>query len=92
MALVVGIDLGTHATKLALMEGRLGRVELLEYRVRRVPQDGDHVPTLEERIAACAELFSEDADLAAATTAAAYPGQHVSLHRIRLPFSDRAQI
>ncbi len=92
MAIVVGIDLGSHATKLALMEGRLGRVELLEYRVRRVPQDGDHVPTLEERIAACAELFSEDPALAAATSAAAYPGQHVSLHRVRLPFADRAQI
>ncbi len=92
MAIVVGIDLGTHATKLALMEGRLGRVELLEYRVRAVPQDGSHVPTLEERLAACQQLFDEDPSLAAATSAAAYPGQHVSLHRVKLPFSDRAQI
>jgi len=92
MAIVVGIDLGSHATKLALMEGRLGRVELLEYRVRTVPQDGSHVPTLQERLAACRQLFDEDTDLAAATSAAAYPGQHVSLHRITLPFSDRAQI
>lgn len=92
MAIVVGIDLGTHATKLALMEGRLGRVELLEYRVRSVRQDGSHVPTLEERLDACRQLFQEDPSLADATCAAAYPGQHVSLHRVRLPFSDRTQI
>jgi Tfp pilus assembly PilM family ATPase len=92
MAIVVGIDLGSHATKLALMEGRLGRVELLEYRVRTVPQDGSKVPTLADRLAACRELFEEDPSLATATCMAAYPGQHASLHRIRLPFSDRTQI
>ncbi len=92
MAIFVGIDLGSHATKLALMEGRLGRVELLEYRVRNVPQDGSSLPSLEDRLAACEELFLEDDALATATSAAAYPAQHGSLHRIDLPFSDRAQI
>ncbi len=37
MARVIGIDLGSHAVKLAVMEGRLGKTELVEVRAQSVP-------------------------------------------------------
>ena len=37
MARVIGIDLGSHAVKLAVMEGRLGNTELVEVRAQSVP-------------------------------------------------------
>ncbi|MED5372755.1 MAG: pilus assembly protein PilM [Myxococcota bacterium] len=37
MAKVIGIDLGAHTVKVAVMEGRLGNMELTELRLRNVP-------------------------------------------------------
>ena len=41
MATLVGIDLGAHTVKVAVMEGRLGKVQLKDYRVRALPHGDD---------------------------------------------------
>ena len=62
MATLLGIDLGHHSVKLALMEGRLGRVELSEFRQRRVvPSDGQKA-SVEDRLEALRILMAEGID------------------------------
>lgn len=49
MAKVLGIDLGAHTVKVAVFEGRVGKLELTDYRLRAVPPpEPVPLPELEE--------------------------------------------
>ena len=49
MAKVLGIDLGAHTVKVAVFEGRVGKLELTDYRLRTVPPpEPTPLPELEE--------------------------------------------
>ena len=92
MATVIGVDLGAHSVKVAVMEGRLGRLALREYRIRRLVQGPEGPPDLEQRLEALGKILSEVGDVSTATWAAAYPTEWVSLRLVGLPFQDRGQI
>ena len=59
MSKILGIDLGSHAVKLAVFEGSFGRYQLEDYRVRRVAQDTDVEPALDDRLSALGELVDD---------------------------------
>jgi molecular chaperone DnaK (HSP70) len=59
MATLLGIDLGHHSVKVALMEGRLGRMELTGFRQRRVRPEGEGPATLEDRTRALSFLNAD---------------------------------
>jgi len=92
MATAIGIDLGTHAVKLALLEGRPGKMEQVDYHVQLVPQDADNPPTLDARLAALKMLLDGLDKLPGGTWSAAYPTEAASLRTVVLPFTDRGQI
>ncbi len=92
MANAVGIDLGTHTVKLALMEGRLGKLERVTYALRAVPQDEEGAPDLERRLEALRLLLEGLEELPGGTWSAAYPTELASLRTVGLPFTDRGQI
>ena len=91
MATVIGVDLGSHTVKLAVMEQRLGKVQVQDYRLRRVV-GAEATPTLSERLAALGELISELRPEENTTWAVGMPGNRVSTRLIKLPFSDRERI
>ena len=90
MATLLGIDLGSHSVKLALMEGRLGRMDLTEFRQRRVRPEGDGPATLEDKMRALSTLLSEGVD--ANVQVMGYPTEKVSIRGVEMPFSDPGQI
>ena len=92
MATILGVDIGTHSVKLAIVEGRLGRGGTLDYKVAPILQDTESLPTEAERFAALAALLRDLPQTEGATCAAGFPADRASLRGIRLPFSDRAQI
>lgn len=90
MATLLGIDLGHHSVKLALMEGRLGRVELSEFRQRRVvPTEGDKA-SLEDRLEALRTLMSEG--LESTSQVIGFPTEKASVRSLEMPFTDPGQI
>jgi len=84
MATLVGIDLGSHTVKLAVLEGRLGKVQVRDYRVRTVPEGEDGIGA---RLAAAAGLLSELSLEDTTTYAVGIPAETVSVRNVRLPFS-----
>ena len=90
MATLVGIDLGAHTVKVAVMEGRLGKVQLKDYRVRALPR-GDDDPR-QAAIAALSGLLSELGLEDTVTYAIGVPGQGVSVRSVNLPFSAADRI
>jgi general secretion pathway protein L len=91
MATVIGVDLGSHTVKLAVMEQRLGKVQVQDYRVRKVVS-ATGTATLGERLAALADLVAELKPEENTTWAVGMPGTRVSVRLIQLPFSDRERI
>ena len=91
MATVIGVDLGSHTVKLAVMEQRLGKVQVQDYRVRKVVS-ATGTATLGERLAALADLVAELRPEENTTWAVGMPGTRVSVRLIQLPFSDRERI
>ena len=90
MATLLGIDLGHHSVKLALMEGRLGRVELSEFRQRRVvPSDGQKA-SVEDRLEALRILMAEGID--ASSQVMGFPTEKASVRSLEMPFLDPGQI
>lgn len=91
MATLVGIDLGAHTVKVAVMEGRLGKVQLKDYRVRALAH-GEEEPG-EAAIAALSGLLGELGLEDTVTYAIGAPGQNVSVRSVSLPFAaaDRIQ-
>ncbi|MFT4979395.1 MAG: Tfp pilus assembly PilM family ATPase, partial [Myxococcota bacterium] len=91
MPLVYGVDLGAHTIKISVLEGSFGRYQVLDYRLRAVPQSLDEPPSRARRLAALADVVSE-LETERAQFAAAYPAELTSLRMIKLPFSDKAKI
>jgi Tfp pilus assembly PilM family ATPase len=92
MATILGVDIGTHSVKLALVEGRLGRGGTLAYKVAPILQDTESLPTEAARFEALGALLRDLPQTEGATCAAGFPADRASLRGIRLPFTDRAQI
>ena len=92
MALMLGIDLGSHAVKMAVFEGSFGRFQFKDFWVRAVPQDADTPPDLPRRLAALQALLDDLGDDGRRVVAAAFPAEEASLRTITLPFGDRAQV
>lgn len=90
MATLLGIDLGHHSVKLALMEGRLGRMELTGFRQRRVQPEGDGPASMEDRTRALSLLLAEGVE--ANVQVMGYPTEQVSIRAVEMPFSDPGQI
>ncbi|HJN73062.1 MAG TPA: pilus assembly protein PilM [Myxococcota bacterium] len=84
MATLVGIDLGSHTVKLAVLEGRLGKVQVRDYRVRTVSSEDEG---LGPRLAAAAGLLSELQLEDTTTYAVGIPAEEVSVRNVHLPFS-----
>lgn len=84
MATLVGIDLGSHTVKLAVMEGRLGKVQVREYRVRTVNSEEEGIGP---RLAAAAGLLGELELEDTTTFAVGVPAETVSVRNVHLPFS-----
>lgn len=91
MATVIGVDLGSHTVKLAVMEQRLGKVQVQDYRLRTVVSEGDQA-TLGERLAALAELIAELRPDENTAFAVGMPGTRVSVRLVTLPFADKERI
>jgi general secretion pathway protein L len=92
MATLVGIDLGTHTVKLAVLEGRLGKVQISDYRLRAVPRDDNGDASLEDRLEVLQGLLAELSLEDSVTFAAALRGEQVSVRNVPMPFSDRDRI
>ena len=90
MATLLGIDLGHHSVKLALMEGRLGRVELSEFRQRRVVPSEGQKASVEDRLEALRILMSEG--LESSNQVMGFPTERASVRSLEMPFSDPGQI
>ncbi len=91
MATVIGVDLGSHTVKLAVMEQRLGKVQVQDYRIRTVSAESGE-PTLGERLSALSELIGEINPGENTAFAVGMPGTRVSVRLITMPFSDRERI
>ena len=86
MATLLGIDLGHHSVKLALMEGRLGRVELSEFRQRRVvPSDGQKA-SVKDRLEALRILMAEGID--ASSQVMGFPTEKASVRMLVVGSAD----
>ncbi len=92
MARIIGIDLGTHAVKLALFQGGFGRFQLQGYRSAAVPQDGDEAPDLGARIETLRALLDSIPPEGRSISAVGFPAEHASVRLVTLPFGDRAQV
>jgi len=89
MARIIGVDLGSHTVKLAVMTGAFGRFEVEEYLAEAVPQ-GDR--SLPDRLACLESLLAGIPDDDRLTAAAAFPTERASVRMIALPFADKGQI
>jgi len=89
MARIIGVDLGSHSVKLAVMTGAFGRFEIEEYLSEPVP-DGprDLAARLECLEALLAGLPTDDR----LSYAAGFPTEQSSVRMVSLPFSDKNQI
>jgi len=90
MATLLGIDLGTHSVKLAVMEGRLGRMTLSGFRCKSVPSENGEAPTLAARAEVLRDLLDQEGE--AAVHVAGYPTEQVSIRSVVMPFSDASQV
>ena len=92
MARIIGIDLGTHAVKIAVFQGGFGRFQLQEFRSAPVPQGGDAVPDLDARIDVLRELLRQLPSEPRTLSAAGFPAEQASIRLVSLPFGDRDQV
>lgn len=92
MATFIGIDLGSHAVKLAIFEGSFGRYQLAEYRIRLVQPDASTAPDLDGRLHTLAEMVEELPERKAAGTAVGFPSEWASIRMVELPFGDRTKV
>ena len=94
MPRLISVDLGSHAAKVSTWRGGRGTYEHEERYSQVVPQDGS-LPALEARLAALDALLEEHPSLKASGSdlvALALPGGFATTHRLKLPFTDKAQV
>lgn len=89
MARIIGIDLGSHSVKVAVMTGAFGRFEIEEYLCEPVPADDKSIQSrLTSLTAILASLPTDERRSFAAT----FPAEQSSTRMVSLPFSDKTQI
>lgn len=94
MPRLIAIDLGAHTVKVSTYRVQGRKVQFEERLQMRVPQDGVP-PALDTRLAALDALLGDHPELVPSGSdkvALAMPGEHATLHRVELPFHDKAQI
>jgi general secretion pathway protein L len=89
MARIIGIDLGSHSVKLAVMTGAFGRFEIEEYLSEDLPSDDRSMDKRLECLSALLAGLPTDERL---TMAAGFPAEDSSVRMVSLPFSDKKQI
>ncbi len=89
MARIIGVDLGSHSVKLAVMTGAFGRFEVEEYLAEELPEGEHDLPARLECLESMLASLPTDERI---TSAAAFPTEHSSVRLISLPFSDKKQI
>jgi general secretion pathway protein L len=89
MARIIGIDLGSHSVKLAVMTGAFGRFEIEEYLSEDLPNDDRSMDKRLECLSALLAGLPTDERL---TMAAGFPAEDSSVRMVSLPFSDKKQI
>lgn len=94
MPKLIAIDLGSHAVKATVYAGTARRMSLEGRYAQSVPQDGAATPSLELRLAALDALFEDHPDWKAGanTFAIAWPSGMATMHRITLPYTDKAAV
>jgi Tfp pilus assembly PilM family ATPase len=93
MSTVLGIDLGAHSVKVAILEGQLRKTAIRGYLDARVPASEDGAPpTLEQRLAVASDLLSRVEDRENATIVAAFPAESASVRVVKMPFADKDRI
>ena len=94
MPRLIAIDLGAHHVKVCTYR-QTGRQYVFEERhAQRVPQDGTP-PTLEQRMVALDALLDDVPTLRASgsdVVVSALPAHVAAFHRVKMPFTDPAQI
>ena len=90
MATLLGIDLGSHSVKLAVMEGRLGRMTLSGFRCKEVPSENGEAPTLAARAEVLRDMLEDEGD--ATVQVVGYPTEQVSIRSVVMPFADANQV
>lgn len=80
---IVGLDIGSHSIKVVSARERLGKVELLQFYERPVNGEG-----IEELI----KSIFQDGGLRPDVVVSSVPGSAVSVHYLKIPFSDEAKI
>lgn len=91
MARIIGIDLGHHAVRLAVLEGNFGRYQFSRF-VEVPVAPGPVTAGLEARLAALTAAKEQLGVGGPDTFAATFPADRASVRTVSLPFTDRAQI
>ena len=89
MARIIGVDLGSHSVKLAVMTGAFGRFEVEEYLSEPVPEG---TRSLSERLDCLTALLAGLPTDERLSFAAGFPTEQSSVRMVSLPFSDKSQI
>ncbi|MFM2248794.1 MAG: hypothetical protein RL071_4869 [Pseudomonadota bacterium] len=91
MARIIGIDLGHHAVRLAVLEGNFGRYQFSRF-IEAPVAPGPATASLEARLAALTVAREQLGPGGPDTFAATFPADRASVRTVTLPFTDRAQI
>ncbi len=87
---ILGVDLGSHSVKLAVIDTGFRQAELVSLHERVVPHG--EAPLAERQATALADLLSELERGADAVVHAALPGQYGCQRGLTLPFQDAKKI
>lgn len=88
MAKILGLDLGSHSVKAALIETTLRGFTLKSFVAVPTPQEGDRAA----RLSAALETLSHSLPLWADTVVTALPGVALASHTVFLPFTDLKKV
>lgn len=92
MARILGIDIGSHTVKVAVLEGSFNRFELQDYHLRVVAQDLDSPPDEAARLEALSQLLEDTQLHRGALSAVGFPAEGASVRLIKLPFAEKAKV
>ena len=95
MPRIISVDLGARQVRVSTWRGSRGAYDREDQVSRLVPQSEEHPPNLEARLAALDAILEESQQLAGGggdRVMLTFPAEHVSVHRVTLPFKDPAQV